>query len=74
MTEEEKWRLFHSYYRLVEEGVLEPLKCALCDNKFVTRIGVHDELRLWCAQCDIKVKPGFDIINTVKARVSEWIL
>jgi hypothetical protein len=72
MTEVEKWQLFHSYQRLVDSGFLNPLKCSICDNKVVTRVGPHDEVRLWCAQCDLKFKPGLDVITRVKAGVSEW--
>lgn len=74
MTEVEKWQLFHSYQRLVASGFANPLTCSICGMNVITRLGPRDELRLWCPQCDLKFKPGLDVIDTVKARVSEWTL
>lgn len=73
MTEDEKWQLFHEYRRLAEEGKAVPLVCT-CGTTFVTRVGKHDNLVLWCASCDTKTTPGVILLERVKGTVSEWIL
>lgn len=68
-----EFQLFHNYNRLVRTGLARPLRCS-CGTEYVTAIGKHDELMLWCFSCDTKTRPGINTLALVKGAVGEWIL
>lgn len=65
------WQLFHLYRRLVDEGKALHLLCPECDYPLITRIGPNDEPVLWCYGCLSSIRPGSDVINRVRAVVTE---
>jgi hypothetical protein len=65
------WQLFHLYRRLVEQNKAVSLICPNCNYELITRIGVDDEPILWCYGCLSSIRPGSDVINQVRAVVTE---
>lgn len=72
MAEEvDLWELFHNYRRLVAVGKARQLTCPECENILITRLGIQDDLVLWCVGCLKTFKPGLDVIQQVRAVVNE---
>lgn len=65
------WELFHRYRHLVEDGKALPLLCPDDETPLVTRIGHDDEPVLWCYDCLATIKPGLDLVQRVRAVVTE---
>lgn len=65
------WEVFHLYRRLVEDGKAKPLICPDDDSILVTRIGHDDEPMLWCYECLATIRPGLDLVQRVRAVVTE---
>lgn len=65
------WELFHRYRKLVEQEVVRPVRCPDDDTVMVTRLGSDDEPVLWCMTCLSTLKPGLDLLQQIRAVVSE---
>jgi hypothetical protein len=65
------WELFHRYRRLVDRGLAKPLVCPNCHSLLITRIGIDDEPILWCYSELTILRPGLDLIQRVRAVVTE---
>jgi hypothetical protein len=72
-SEYNEFQLFHAYNRLVRAGKATALSCE-CGANFITRLGKHDLLNLWCANCDTWTRPGGNTLDRVRGTVEEWIL
>ena len=66
-----EWSIFHSYRRLAEEGKVKLIQCPDCQGNLTTRLGEDDNPLLWCSKCDVKIRPGLDIYDQIKAVVRE---
>jgi hypothetical protein len=64
---------FHKYNKLARRQLVKPLTCELCDEGRVVTMSDYDsdDLILWCPLCNTKTKPGQDMIDRVRAVVSE---
>lgn len=65
------WELFHRYRHLVEEGKAKALECPNCPGILITRLGDDDEPALWCNSCLCTLKPGLNVIQQIRAVVTE---
>ena len=71
---EELFRMFHRYNKLVRRSLVKPLICKSCDAPLVTGIGEGAELVLSCFSCGSKTKPGVATISRVNAVVKEHFI
>lgn len=71
---DELWRIFHRYNKLVKQNLVPPVMHDFCGNPMVTRLGKNDTLALWCADCDAYVIPGLAFVERVSAQVEEFYL
>lgn len=64
----DKWGLVHSYRRMVEAGILEPLLCPDHDEpiQLMITIGPHDEPQWICFECMGRYRPGTDFYDQIK--------
>lgn len=69
-TEEQIFKIFHRYNKLVRRQLVKPLTHD-CGQNYMTRIGDSDMLYLWCPACNVEVAPGMETINTVRSVVKE---
>lgn len=65
------WELFHRYRRLVEDGKAKSLDCPTCESEVVVRLGKDDEPALWCYACNSYLQPGLNLIQQIRAVVTE---
>ncbi len=68
------FQTFHRYRQLVRRGMAEPLRCRVCENEVVTRLGELDSVVLWCYTCDSITLPGINTCEKVRAIVAEFFL
>lgn len=66
------WELFHAYRHLVEENQAKPILCPNCEYELITRIGHDDEPILWCYGCASSIRPGLEMLQQVRAVVTEY--
>jgi ribosomal protein L44E len=74
MSEEELFKLFHKYNKLVRRQLIQPLKCSSCGFPYITALGGNDELVLECTVCETQTTPGLATIGNVRAVVKEHFL
>lgn len=65
------WEVFHRYRALVEDDKAKPILCPDCETTLITRIGLDDEPVLWCYDCLATIRPGLDLLQRVRAVVTE---
>lgn len=65
------WQLFHTFRYLAGEGKVRPLTCPDCSQELVTMLGEDEEPVLYCAQENVYITPGLDLIAQVRAVVME---
>lgn len=53
----DKWQIIHRYTTLSREGKVDKLRCRLCDNFLITKIGDDDEPFFRCIE-DHELFPG----------------
>jgi len=68
------FQTFHKYNRLVREGKAQPLRCDVCKNEVVTRLGELDSVVLWCYSCNSYTLPGLNTCDKVRALVEEYFV
>jgi NAD-dependent SIR2 family protein deacetylase len=64
-------KTFHRYNRLVEQGLVKPLRCPSCDTVYVTRISEDADPLLQCFGCGSLIQPGLRLYSDVLAVVKE---
>jgi hypothetical protein len=65
------WELFHRYRHLVDDDKALPLLCPNDGTRLVTQIGPGDEPVLQCFGCLTVIHPGLDMIQQIRAVVTE---
>lgn len=68
---DDNWELFHRYRALVEQEAARALRCPDDETVLVTRLGSDDEPVLWCMTCLSTLTPGLDLLQQIRAVVSE---
>jgi hypothetical protein len=66
-----QWSIFHNYRRLVIEGKAKPIECPDCSFVLVTQPDQDANPVLWCIRCDVRLIPGIDLYDQMKAIVGE---
>lgn len=70
---DELFRLFHRYNKLVRRDLVQPLTCKTCDAILITALK-DDQLVLKCQPCASVTTPGVKTIDTVRAVVREHFI
>lgn len=71
MKSTEKWEIIHGYYRLVNRGAVEPVKCPSDDSGLVPRLNKTNEPTLWCMECNSYYELGLDNLDQLKKVIDE---
>ena len=64
-------QVFHAYNNLVAQGLVKPLSCPDCNNRYVIRATVDGDPLLACAWCNTIAQPGIRLYQQVLAVVKE---
>lgn len=65
------FQTFHKYNRLVRRGMVKPLTCPVCDEKYILRVSEDDDPVLQCLACNSLTQPGLNMWDKVRAVVKE---
>lgn len=73
MEQDETFRIFHRYNKLVRRQLVQPLQCS-CGQSLITGFDKNDDLILKCLSCGSNKSPGLGTVEKVRAVVKEHFL
>ena len=75
MSELNKWHLIHSYQRVVEAGLAEPVVCPDDGQTLISMIDTVDPKNedpvMWCPACDSRYHLGIGAWDQIDASVRD---
>lgn len=70
-----KWKMIHSYQRIVEANLAEPVACPDDGQTLVSLIDTVDDTNedpvMWCPVCDSRYHLGIDAWDQIEATVRD---
>jgi len=68
MQQDELFRTFHRYNRLVKRDLVPPLEHN-CGGRYYTALDAEDNLILGCNMCNAELRPGTVMIERIESLV-----